>query len=716
MAIKIALAGNPNCGKTTLFNHLTGSTQYVGNWPGVTVEKKEGKLKGHKDVIIEDLPGIYSLSPYSMEEVVSRNYLVDQKPDAILNIIDGTNIERNLYLTTQLLEIGIPTVLAVNMMDLVRKNGDQIDLKKLSEELGVPVMEMSAIRGEGALEAAEASLAEAGKAAGRTAQVPEIYSGDLAKALSRIRTLLKGRVDDRNLEWFAVKTFEGDEKALEKVNLSDIKAELDNIRTSLEEQEEDDAESLITAARYEYIADVVSHAVVKKTVRGKLTVSDKIDRVVTNRWLALPIFFVIMWIVYDLAVGTHPWSIGSVLTDWINDVLFPKIISPAAVSGLESVHAAPWLQGLIVDGIIGGVGTVLGFIPQMAVLFLFVSILEDSGYMARIAFIMDRIFRRFGLSGKSFIPMLVGTGCGVPAIMASRTIEEEKDRKMTIMLATYLPCGAKMEIVAIMSMTFFPGNSLVPTSMYFIGMAIVVIAGISLKKFGYFAGDPAPFVMELPTYHVPSGRGVFIHVWERVKGYAIKAGTVIFVVCCILWFLMNFNATGYTADIETSFLKSIGTGLAYLFVPLGWGNWQGAVAAVSAELAKEQAPATLALLAHAASDGEADVAASLLRMFNGSALAGLSFMLFNVFNAPCLVAIATAFREFNSQKWGWATFAFQMAVGYCLSLCVFQIGTWATTGAFGIGQIVALAIIAFVLYALFRPASKGRVLAKAALA
>ncbi len=708
MAMKIALAGNPNCGKTTLFNNLTGSTQYVGNWPGVTVEKKEGKLKGHKDVIIQDLPGIYSLSPYSLEEVVSRNYLVDEKPDAILNIIDGTNIERNLYLTTQLLEIGIPTVIAVNMMDLVRKNGDTINLAKLSKELGCEVVEMSALKNEGSKEAAAKVLEVAEKQKRRDVRTPHVYTGAVEHALAHIEENLEGKVDEENIRWYAIKVFERDEKVLEKLNLD--KSVLDHIEQHIAECEkelDDDAESLITAARYDYIQELVSKAVKKTAVKGELTTSDKIDKIVTNRILALPIFFVLMWLVYDLAVGSHPWSIGTIGTDWVNDVLFGEWIQPGIMGALESIGAADWLVSLVGDGIIAGVGTVLGFAPQMAVLFFGLAILEDSGYMARVAFIMDRVFRRFGLSGKSFIPMLVGTGCGVPAIMATRTIENEKDRKMTIMLATYLPCGAKMDIVIIMCATFFAGNSFIPTTMYFLGLAIVVIAGICLKKVGYFAGDPAPFVMELPAYHMPTAKGVLIHVWERLRAYVVKAGTIIFVVCVILWFLMNFSFTGFTGDVETSILKNIGQVFAFIFAPLGWGNWQGAVASVSAMLAKEQAPATLAMLAHAASEEEADVIPALTAMFNGSAMAGLSFMLFNIFNAPCLVAIATAFREFNSRKWGWITFGFQMGVGYGVALIAYNIGMMATEGVFGIGQIAAIALIIFILYALFRPAKKS---------
>ncbi|MCC6093735.1 MAG: ferrous iron transport protein B [Eubacterium sp.] len=705
MAIRIALAGNPNCGKTTLFNDLTGSTQYVGNWPGVTVEKKEGKLRGHKDVIIQDLPGIYSLSPYSLEEVVSRNYLVEEKPDAILDIIDATNIERNLYLTTQLLEIGIPTVIALNMMDLVRKNGDKINVKKLSAELGCDIVEMSALKGENSVKAAEKCV-EAART-GKKAVIPQIYTGNVKEALDSIKELVRGKVDETNLQWYAVKIFERDSKVTEKLKLdASLQKQIEEIIAKVEKEEDDDAESIITNARYSYIQGVVSKTVVKGRAKGELTISDKIDKVVTNRWAAIPIFVGIMWFIYDIAVGSHPWSIGTAMTDWVNDVLFGTWITNGANAGLAALHCAPWLQGLLVDGIIGGVGTVLGFVPQMAVLFLFVSILEDSGYMSRIAFIMDRIFRRFGLSGKSFIPMLVGTGCGVPAIMASRTIENEKDRRMTIMLATFLPCGAKMEIVAIMSTTFFPGNSLIPTSMYFLGIAIVIISGICLKKVGYFAGDPAPFVMELPAYHVPSVKGVLIHVWERVKAYMIKAGTIIFIACTALWFLMNFSVTGYTADVEQSFLRYFGEAVAVIFRPLGFGTWKAAVAAVSAELAKEQAPATLALLAHAASDGEVDVQNAIFTMFNGNALAGLSFMLFNIFDAPCLVAIATGFREQGTRKWGWITFGYQMAVGYCLSLIVYNIGLLVTGGVFTAATVVAILMVAFVIWALFRRPAK----------
>ena len=703
MAIKIALAGNPNCGKTTLFNDLTGSTQYVGNWPGVTVEKKDGRLKGHKDVIIQDLPGIYSLSPYTLEEVVTRNYLVAEKPDAILNIIDGTNIERNLYLTTQLLEIGLPTVIAVNMMDLVRKNGDELNLKKLSEELGCPVVEMSALRGESTKDAAELCLKLAEEH--RKGELPHVFTGSVEHALAHIEESIEGKVDPVNLRWFAIKFFERDEKAIEKVQLdAATKQHIEQHIKDCEKEMDDDAESIITNQRYEFIQKVVADCVKKKAVKGQLTTSDKIDHIVTNRFLALPIFAFIMWFVYFVSVT----AIGKPLTDWTNDVFFGKIVTNAANNFVATFHLADWMQSLLVEGVIGGVGTVLGFVPQMLILFFFLSFLEDSGYMARVAFIMDRVFRRFGLSGKSFIPMLVGTGCGVPAIMASRTIENEKDRRMTIILSTFLPCSAKMEIVAMMAITFFPTNHFVAPGMYFLGLAIVILSGIALKKMNYFAGDPAPFVMELPAYHMPSVKGVLIHVWERAKAFMIKAGTIIFIVSVFLWVLMHFNTSfQYVADdLDSSILKVIGEAIAFIFAPLGFGSWQAAVASVSAELAKEQAVSTLGILAHAASDAEADVSTAIFNMFNGSQLAGLSFLLFNIFDAPCMVAIATAFREQGQAKWGWITFGFQMGLGYCLSLCVFQLGSLAQGGSFTFWTAVAILLVLAALYFIFRPAPK----------
>ncbi len=697
--IKIALAGNPNCGKTTLFNDLTGSTQYVGNWPGVTVEKKEGRLKGHPDVIIQDLPGIYSLSPYSQEEVVSRNYLVHDKPDVILNIVDGTNIERNLYLTTQLAEIGLPMVIAINMMDVVQKNGSVIDSEKLSEELGCRIVEISALKSQGVMAAAEAAIQAARE--GKPGDLPHVFTGPVEHAIAHIEESIEDRCSAENLRWYAVKCFERDEDAIRPLQLSaEEKAHIEAHIKECEKELDDDAESIITNQRYLYIQDLVSRTVRKKSTRTELTTSDKIDRIVTNRWLALPIFAVIMWGVYYISVTT----LGGWMTDWTNDVLFGEIIPDAANAALEAVHCAPWLQSLLVDGIIGGVGTVLGFVPQMIMLFLCLSLLEDSGYMARIAFIMDRIFRRFGLSGKSFIPMLIGTGCGVPAIMASRTIEQDKDRKMTIMLATFMPCGAKMEIIAMMTLVCFPrGNSLIAPAMYFLGLAIVVLSGIALKKTKMFAGDPAPFVMELPAYHFPTVKGVLIHVWERAKAFIIKAGTIIFSMCVVIWFLMNFGPTGMVADIDDSFLRYIGSAFAWIFRPLGFGTWQGAVASISAEVAKEQATATLGMLAHAASDSETATVAAISSMFGGSALIGMSFMLFNCFDAPCMVAIETAFREFGSKKWGWFCVAFQMGVGYVLALWFYQFGTWITEGTFTLGTAAALILALIALYYIVRP-------------
>ena len=675
MAIKIALAGNPNCGKTTLFNDLTGSTQYVGNWPGVTVEKKEGRLIGHRDVIIQDLPGIYSLSPYTLEEVVSRNYLVNEKPDVILNIVDGTNIERNLYLTTQLVEIGIP----------------------LGKELGCETIEISALHSDNTRKAAELAIAQAAKEKG---ELPHVFTGSVEHAIAHIEESIETLVPKEQQRWFAVKLFERDAKATEQLHLSaDLQAHIEQHIKDCEKEMDDDAESIITNQRYTYIQKLVADSVVRKRTKAQMTTSDKIDRIVTNRILALPIFAVIMWAVYFISVTT----LGGWLTDWTNDVLFGTWITNGATAGLEAIGASDAVISLLVDGIIGGVGTVLGFVPQMILLFLCLSILEDSGYMARVAFIMDRIFRRFGLSGKSFIPMLVGTGCGVPAIMASRTIENEKDRRMTILLSTFMPCGAKMEIVAMMTMVCFPGSMFVAPAMYFLGLGIVVFSGIALKKTKYFSGDPAPFVMELPAYHIPTVKGVLIHVWERAKAFMIKAGTIIFTMCIVIWFLMHFGPTGFLPDdIDASFLRYIGEGLAWIFKPLGFGTWQGAVASVSAEVAKEQATATLGMLAHAASDDEADVAAAISAMFGGSKLVGMSFLLFNIFDAPCMVAIATAFREQGSRKWGWITFGYQMMIGYCLSLCVYQIGA-AVTGSVTFGTVVAIVLIVIACYFVFRP-------------
>ena len=700
MGLKIALAGNPNCGKTTLFNELTGSAQYVGNWPGVTVEKKEGKLKGHKDVIIQDLPGIYSLSPYSMEEVVSRNYLVKDKPDVILNIVDGSNIERNLYLTTQLLEVGIPTVVAINMMDVVEKNGDKIDVDRLEKELKCKVVTMSALKGENVFEAAEACIA---KAKEKIEECPHVFTGSVEHALAHIEESIQNDVDKNNIRWFAIKIFERDKDAYKdvKINDSDL-AHMEEHIKDCEKEMDDDAESIITNQRYEYIQKLVDKAVVKKKGKDELTNSDKIDKVLTNRVLALPIFAIIMFCVYYIAMG----PLGTFLTDWTNDVLFGEIIPPAVEGFLGNLGVADWVKSMVIDGIVGGVGTVLGFVPQIAILFLLLSILEDSGYMARVAFIFDRIFRKFGLSGKSFIPMVIGTGCGVPAIMSCRTIEEEKDRRMTIILATFIPCAAKMEIVLLMTSAFFGGNPLIATSMYFIGIAIVVVFGIILKKMKYFSGDPAPFVMELPQYHFPSIKGVLIHVGERVRGFMIKAGTIIFAACIVLWFLMNFNFKLELVELEESILKSIGEVIAPIFAPLGFGNWQGAVASVSAEIAKEQATATLGMLAHAASEEEADVVTAIQNLFNGNMWTGLSFMLFNIFNAPCLVAIATAFREQGEAKWGWFTFIFQMLIGYLIAMCTYNIGMFATKGIFTPATLISFIVVVIVLVLLFKPVKK----------
>ena len=701
MELKIALAGNPNCGKTTLFNELTGANQYVGNWPGVTVEKKEGKLKGNKNVIIQDLPGIYSLSPYTLEEVVSRNYLVNEKPDAILNIVDCSNIERNLYLTTQIIEIGLPTVVAINMIDVVEKNGDKIDIEKLSKELGCKVVTMSALKNDGVKEAIDECIKAANSKKNETH--PHVFKGSVEHALAHIEESIEGKVKENNIRWYAIKIFERDKEAYKNLDIdSNTLSHIEEHIKDCEKEMDDDAESIITNQRYEYIQSLVSTSVIKKKRTDELTVSDKIDGILTNRILALPLFVLIMFVVYSIAMGPF----GTFLTDFTNDNLFGEIV-PNAVNGfLDSIQVSDVVRSLVVDGIIGGVGTVLGFVPQIAILFFLLSILEDSGYMARVAFIFDRIFRKFGLSGKSFIPMVIGTGCGVPAIMAARTIEEEKDRRMTIMLATFIPCAAKMEIVLIMTNAFFEGNSFIATLMYFVGIAIVVVFGIILKKLPYFSGDPAPFVMELPAYHIPSIKNVLLHTWERAKGFIIKAGTIIFTACVVLWFLMNFNFKLQLVELEESMLKTIGEALAFLFVPLGFGNWQGAVASISAEIAKEQATATLGLLAHAASEEETDVILAIQNLFNNNSFVGLSFMLFNIFNAPCLVAIATAFREQGNAKWGLFTFVFQMLVGYSIALCVYNFGMYITAGVFTVWTAVAIIITLFILAMLFIPAKK----------
>ena len=910
MAIKIALAGNPNCGKTTLFNALTGSNQYVGNWPGVTVEKKDGQLKKHKDVTIQDLPGIYSLSPYSLEEVVARTYLVEERPDAILNIVDGTNIERNLYLTTQLISLGIPTVVAVNMMDVVEKNGDRIDLRKLAQELHCTVVAISALKGTGIDEAVEAVLKAA--ESHETKEPPRVFQGNVEHAIAHIEESLEGKVPEATLRWYAIKLFERDEKVLEALGLdAELLAHLEKHITDCEKEFDDDAESIITNQRYAYVKGVVDLAVVKKPRKGNLSVSDKVDKIVTNRILAIPIFVVVIWMMYFISVTT----VGSWLTDWANDGVFGDegwhlawttgekggrdeweeatgdfaaaqkcivtfgnaavkegaakwVAQPEEGEELPDATTAPaseeevteenvgnfelvvtntakagqlsrifrvedeetgmvtnypealdeylsakyqteeefadltrkdilalfqngkqeelagiklvkpeegyalledgeeypfagfiadydtfkaalvveepepsdygvwipslpniterlfaalkidqdgWLHKLIFDVVYGGVGTILGFVPQIIIVFLFLAFLEDCGYMARVAFIMDRVFHRFGLSGKSFIPMLVGMGCGVPAVLATRTIEAQRDRRMTIMLGTYIPCGAKAAIIAMFVPAFFSRQAWVATSMYFLGIAVIVLSGIALKKFKAFAGDPAPFVMELPAYHMPTFYGVLRHTWDRTKAYIIKAGTIIFAACTVLWILMHFSWSFAYVDeaLDQSILASIGNAIKWLFTPLGFGqDWGGAVASVTAEIAKEEAPATLAMLAERQGDVVGGTLPHLRALFmelNGyglGTLAALSFMLFNLFNPPCMVAIATAFREMGSAKWGWICVGFQFLVGYCLALVVYQIGALCVAGQFGFWTVVAFALVVGALYLIFRPMPK----------
>ena len=712
MAIKIALAGNPNCGKTTLFNSLTGSNQYVGNWPGVTVEKKEGKLKGHDDVVIQDLPGIYSLSPYTLEEVVARGYLVNEKPDAILNIIDGTNIERNLYLTTQLIELGIPVVMAVNMIDLVRKNGDKIDLNKLSKELGCKAVEISALKNEGSEKAAEMAVAAAKK--GKAGELPHVFTGSVEHAIAHIEESIQGKVDDRFLRWYAVKLFERDDKVQAELNLN--KELLDHIDAHIadcEKEMDDDAESIITNQRYAYINGVVDKAVKKKPRTENLTASDKIDQIVTNRILALPIFAAIMWLMYAIAMGTSVADggigIGTFATDWTNDVLFGEIVPNALGGLLESIGVAGWLYGLIMDGIVAGVGAVLGFVPQMLVLFFLLSILEDVGYMARVAFIMDRIFRRFGLSGKSFIPMLVGTGCGVPGVMASRTIENERDRRMTIMTTCFIPCGAKMPIIGLFAGALFGGSSWVATSAYFIGFAAIIISGIILKKTKLFAGDPAPFVMELPAYHVPAWGNVLRATWERGWSFIKRAGTVILASTIILWFLQGFGfengAFTMVEDQDNSILAIVASAISWIFIPQGFGDWRATVASISGLIAKENVVGTFGVLYHYADElsenGDEiwpEVAA------NFTAISAYSFMIFNLLCAPCFAAMGAIKREMNNGKWTAIAIGYMCLLAYCASLVVYQIGGLITGEvSFNFFTIVAVAIIAMTIYLLFRP-------------
>ena len=719
MDMKIALAGNPNCGKTTLFNALTGSSQYVGNWPGVTVEKKEGKLKGRKDVVIQDLPGIYSLSPYTLEEVVARSYLVKEKPDAILNIVDGTNIERNLYLTTQLIELGLPVVVAVNMIDLVRKNGDAIDLAKLGNALGCEVVEMSALKGEGGMAAAEKAVALAQRK--QTGELPHVFTGSVEHALAHIEESIQGKVADGYLRWYAIKIFERDEKVMEELALSsDLKAHLEEHIADCEREMDDDAESIITNQRYSYISGVVSKAVRKKAAKHSLSVSDKIDQIVTNRVLALPIFAAIMFCIYAIAMGTSiadsGVGIGTFGTDWANDTLFGEIVPNFFDGILTSLGVSGWLYGLIMDGIVAGVGAVLGFVPQMLVLFLLLAILEDVGYMARVAFIMDRIFRRFGLSGKSFIPMLVATGCGVPGIMASRTIEQDRDRKMTIMTTGFIPCGAKMPIIGLFAGAVFGGSALVAVSAFFIGIAAVVISGIMLKKFKAFAGEPAPFVMELPTYHAPSMGNVLRATWERGWSFIKRAGTVILLSTIVLWFLQGYGFTdgvfGPVEDNNTSLLAAIGNAIAWIFYPLGWTGdmaWKATVASFTGLIAKENVVGTMATLYHFA--GEVSENGEEIWALVGAdfgAVTAYSFMIFNLLCAPCFAAMGAIKREMNNAKWTAFAIGYMCVFAYVISLIVYQLGGLITGAAsFSLWTVVALVLLAGILCLLFRKGYQG---------
>ena len=713
MSIKIALAGNPNCGKTTMFNDLTGSNQYVGNWPGVTVEKKEGRLKGEPDVVIQDLPGIYSLSPYTLEEVIARGYLVNQRPDAILNIVDATNIERNLYLTTQLIELGIPVVMAVNMIDLVRKNGDKIDLKKLSAELGCQAVEISALKGEGSMKAAEMAVAAA--KSGKAGELPHVFTGSVEHAIAHIEESIQGKVDDRFLRWYAVKLFERDDKVQQELKLD--KALVDHIDQHIadcEKEMDDDAESIITNQRYAYINTVVEKAVRKKARVEHLTVSDKIDQVVTNRIFALPIFALIMFFMYALSVGTSiadgGISIGTFATDWTNDVLFGEIVPNALGGFLESVGVAGWLYGLIMDGIVAGVGAVLGFVPQMLVLFFLLSILEDIGYMARVAFIMDRIFRKFGLSGKSFIPILVGTGCGVPGVMASRTIENERDRRMTIMTTCFIPCGAKMPIIGLIAGAMFGGSSLVAVSAYFIGMAAIICSGVILKKTKLFAGDPAPFVMELPAYHVPAWGNVFRATWERGWSFIKRAGTIILAATIILWFLQGFGfengAFTMVEDQDNSILAIVASAISWIFIPQGFGNWRATVASVSGLIAKENVVGTFGVLYHFGgeelSENGDEIWAAVAQDY--TALSAYAFMIFNLLCAPCFAAMGAIKREMNNGKWTAIAIGYMCALAYCAALVVYQLGG-IISGEVGFNffTIVAVVILVAFIYLLVRP-------------
>ena len=710
MAIKIALAGNPNCGKTTMFNALTGANQYVGNWPGVTVEKKEGKLKGKKgkgeDIIVTDLPGIYSLSPYTLEEVVSRDYVLKENPDVIIDLVDATNIERNLYLTTQLIETGVPVVIALNMADLLEKRGIKIDTKRLSMLLDCPIIETSALRGEGldklideAVKVAKSSKVDLPK---------EIFTKEMEEAISEVKKVLPSSITEDKKRWYAVKFLENDEKVKESMKLSASGQSLvDTKRQELEKQHDDDMESIVTDERYKFIQKIVNTTV--KKAKDKLTVSDKIDRIVTNRILGIPIFVAVMWLVYYVSVTT----VGTFVTDWTNDV-FVVAIQDFFTNILTSLGAGDMVMGLVVDGIIGGLGAVLGFVPQMAILFLFLSILEDCGYMVRIAFVMDRVFRHFGLSGKSFIPLLISSGCGIPGIMASKTIEQDNDRRLTIMTATFIPCGAKLPVIALMGGVIagetagYAESSFIAPLMYFIGIVAVLVAAIILKKTKPFSGKPAPFVMELPQYHIPQVKTVLLHVWERLKGFIIKAGTILFLACVVMWFLGGFGFTdggfGMVEDSADSLMAAIGGVIAPIFAPLGFGEWQPVAASISGFTAKEAIVSTMGVLANVAGDTEdaVNVAAGVASWFP-TGIAAFSFLMFNLLDSPCLAAIATMAKEMNDRKWFWFAILFQNIFAYIVCLCFYQIGSFVTGGAFGIGTVVGFAVLIVMLFLLFRP-------------
>ena len=710
MAITIALAGNPNCGKTTMFNALTGANQYVGNWPGVTVEKKEGKVKSKKakgeEITVTDLPGIYSLSPYTLEEVVSRDYVLNENPDVIIDLVDATNIERNLYLTTQLIETGVPVVIALNMADLVAKRGIKIDVKRLSMLLGCPIIETSALKQTGLTDLIDEAVKVAKQ---KEVKLPgEIFSKDLEAAVDEVKNLLPISISEDKKRWYAVKFLENDSKVVENVKLSGAaSATVADHRKKLEEKHDDDMESIVTDERYKYIQKIVGTTVQKE--KQKLTTSDKIDRIVTNRILGIPIFILVMWTVYYISVTT----VGTFVTDWTNDV-FVVAIQDAVSSGLQAIGAGDLVQGLVVDGIIGGLGAVLGFVPQMAILFLFLSILEDCGYMVRIAFVMDRVFRHFGLSGKSFIPLLISSGCGIPGIMASKTIEQDNDRRLTIMTATFIPCGAKLPVIAMMGgviageVAGYQESSFIAPLMYFIGIAAVLVAAIILKKTKPFSGKPAPFVMELPQYHIPQAKTVLLHVWERLKGFMIKAGTILFLACIVMWFLGGFGFSdgkfGIVQDSANSLLAMIGGALAVLFKPLGFGEWQPVAAALSGFTAKEAIVTTMGVLANVSGDVEdtVNVAGKVAAWFP-SAMAAFSFLLFNLLDSPCLAAIATMAQQMQSRKWFWFAILFQNVFSYAVTLCVYQIGSFLFYGSFGAGTVVAFVVLLFMLYMLFRP-------------